>query len=103
MAQNTITLQQAQTWAQNWRKNPNPSVIAFLIPEVDLTEVMAERDTVNVRTYLGINDIGESKLMIVGVDSNGKDLIDEANGQFIYDFTTSCQPNCDVDSPLFNI
>lgn len=103
MAENTITLEQAQKWAQSWRNNPNTKVIAFLIPEVDLTQVMAERNTVNVRTYLGIDEDNNSKLMIVGVDSNGNDLIDDKNGQYIYDFSKSCQPECDVNSPLFNL
>lgn len=103
MSQNTITLEQAQQWAKNWRNNPDTAVIAFFIPEVDLTQVMAEKETVNVRTYLGIDDLGNSKLMIVGVDASGNDLIDDAKGQYIYDFTTSCQPLCDVNSPLFNI
>lgn len=103
MAQNTITLAQAQKWAKRWRTNPDTKVIAFLIPEVDLTQVMLEKNTVNVRAYLGIDDNNESKLMIVGVDSNGKDLIDDKNGQYIYDFTQGCQPNCDVNSPLFNL
>lgn len=102
MLQNTITLDQAQQWATNWRKNPNTEVIAFLIPEIDLTQVIAENETVNIRTYLGIDDKNNSKLMIVGVDVNGKDLIDETKGQYIYDFTSACQPNCDVESPLFN-
>ena len=103
MAQNTITLEQAQLWAQNWRKNPNPDIIAFFIPEIDLTQVLAEKETVNVRSYLGIDEKNTCKLMIVGIDVNGKDLINDKNGQYIYDFTTPCQPNCDVESPLFNI
>ena len=103
MAENTITLVQAQTWAQNWRNNPNPEVIAFLIPEIDITQVMAERETVNIRTYLGIDDQDNCKLMIVGIDVNGKDLINEQKGQYIYDFTTGCPRECDVDSPLFNL
>jgi hypothetical protein len=103
MSQNTIALQQAQKWASNWRNNPNARVIAFLIPEVDLTQVIAEENTVNVRAYLGIDDENNSKLMIVGVDANGKDLIDDNNGQFIYDFTKSCQPECDINSLLFKL
>ncbi len=102
MAQNTITLEQAQAWAKKWRENPDTNVIAFLIPEVDLTQAMAEENTVNIRTYLGIDEENNPKLMVVGVDSNNKDLIDESNGQYIYDFSTGCQPLCDVDSPLFN-
>jgi hypothetical protein len=103
MAQNTITLQQAQKWAQNWRDNPSPDVYAFLIPEIDITQVMQERQTVNVRSYLGIDEDGKYKLMIVGVDSNGNDLIDDAAGQYIYDFTTGCPKICDVNSPLFTL
>jgi len=103
MVQNTITLDQAQQWAQNWRDNPSKEIKAFLIPEIDLTQVMKEENTVNVRAYLGIDDNNNCKLMIVGVDEKGNDLIDEANGQFIYDFTTGCPPSCDVDSPLFNL
>lgn len=103
MAENTISLEQAQKWALNWRNNPNKEVKAFLIPEVDLSQVMAEEQTVNVRSYLGIDDLGNCKLMIVGVDAEGNDLINEDNGQYIYDFTTGCPPSCDVKSPLFNI
>jgi len=58
MALNTITLQQAQVWAQNWRDNPCPDVYAFLIPEIDITQVMQEKQTVNVRSYLGIDEKG---------------------------------------------
>lgn len=103
MTQNTITLEQAQLWAANWRKNPNPDVIAFLIPEIDLTQVIAEPETVNVRTYLGIDENDRCKLMIVGVDSNGNDLIDDSRGQYIYDFSSACKPDCDFNSPLFKL
>ena len=103
MAQNTITLEQAQKWAQNWINNPSKDIRAFLIPEIDLSQVMQEKNTVNVRAYLGIDDEGNCKLMIVGVDSNDKDLIDDTNGQFIYDFTQGCPSLCDVNSPLFKL
>lgn len=103
MSQNTITLQQAQLWAQNWRRSPTTNVIAFFIPEIDLTQVMAERETVNVRTYLGIDENNSTKLMIVGVDKNGNDLIDDTKGQYIYDFTRPCPSDCDINSPLYKI
>lgn len=103
MAENTITLEQAQKWAQNWINNPNKDIRAFLIPEVDLTQAMAEEKTVNVRSYLGIDDNGNCKLMIVGVDAEGKDLINDKAGQYIYDFTHGCPKKCDVDSPLFKL
>lgn len=103
MAQNTITLEQAQKWAEKWRDSPNQDIIAFFIPEIDLTQVMAEKETVNVRTYLGIDELGNCKLMIVGVDAENNDLIDEEKGQYIYDFTQGCPKNCDINSPLFKL
>ena len=41
--------------------------------------------------------------MIVGVDSNGNDLINDEAVQHIYDFTTGCPKICDVNSPLFRL
>jgi hypothetical protein len=101
MAQDVITLTQAQTWAANWRKNPANTTKAFLIPEVDFTQIIAAGKAVNVRAYLGIDDNNENKLMLVGVDVNGNDLIDDKNGYYIYDFTESCPTVCDVNSPLY--
>lgn len=103
MAENTITLEEAQEWASNWRKNPDQNLIAFLIPEIDFTQVIAEEETINVRTYLGIDNLGNCKLIIVGVDAEGQDLLDESKGQYIYDFSSACKPDCDFNSPLFNI
>lgn len=103
MAENTITLEQAQKWAQNWIDNPSKDIRAFLIPEIDLSQVMADESTVNVRSYLGIDDNGNCKLMIVGVDVDGNDLIDDEAGQYIYDFTQGCPKNCDINSPLFKL
>ena len=40
--------------------------------------------------------------MIVAVDSNGNDLIDNNNNQFIYSGTSPCPENCDTSSPLYN-
>ncbi|WP_264559271.1 hypothetical protein [Flavobacterium sp. N2270] len=103
MAKNTITLQQAQEWAAAWRSNPNNTVKAFLIPNVDLTQLLAEEGVQDVRAYVGIDGNNEQKLMLVGVDDNGNDLINEAKGQFIYDFTQPCPEKCDINSPLFNL
>lgn len=101
MAQDVITLAQAQEWATNWRKNPANVTKAFLIPEVDFTQIIAAGKAVNIRAYLGINDANENKLMLVGVDANGNDLIDDKNGYYIYDFTDTCPSICDINSPLY--
>ena len=101
--QNVISLEKAQTWAREWRSNPENKVKAHLIPQIDITELMAEEKVVNIRAYIGVDENGENKLMLVGVDEEGNDLINEAEGEYIYDFTKPCPNTCDVDSPLFTL
>jgi hypothetical protein len=103
MAQNTITLAQAQAWATKWRSNPANTVKAHLIPEVDISQLLAEPGIANIRAYIGIDDNGTNKLMLVGVDADGKDMINDATGQYIYDFTRPCPADCDNTSPLFTL
>lgn len=104
MAKNVIPLNEAQNWAKIYReKNPN-SVIAYLVPGIDFTQLLQEKDVVDIRAYVGIDpESGLQKLMLVGVDANGNDLINPENGQFIYDFTRPCPNECAVNSPLFTL
>ena len=41
------------------------------------------------------------KLVLVGVDASGKDLIDESH--ILTDLTQPCPSICDTNSPLFTI
>lgn len=104
MAKNVIPLNEAQNWAKIYReKNPN-SVIAYLVPRIDFTQLLQEKDVVDIRAYVGIDpESGLQKLMLVGVDANGNDLINPENGQFIYDFSKPCPDECAVNSPLFTL
>ena len=101
MSDFTITLDEAQKWASSWRNNP-PKDLAkgHLIPGEALSELLATEGVVNVRAYMGVDTTGTQKLMFVGVDADGKDLID-AN-HLIYDNTQPCPKNCDPTSPLYN-
>jgi hypothetical protein len=103
MAKNAITLQQAQEWATTWRENPLHIIKAFLIPQADFVQLLAEKNVVDIRAYVGTDENGEQKLMLVGVNDKGQDLIDEANNQNIYDFTQPCPDFCDLESPLFTL
>jgi len=97
----TITLDEAKKWTSSWRNNP-PKDLAkgHLIPGGALSELLATNGVVDVRAYMGVDETGTQKLMFVGVDANGKDLID-AN-HLIYDNTEPCPKNCDPTSPLYN-
>ncbi|MBG6185879.1 hypothetical protein [Flavobacterium sp. CAN_S2] len=112
---NSIPLKTAQKWAKRWTKregnyNKHHHVNAFLIPKVDLLEVLAEGVDA-VRAYIGVNDEGVEKLMIVGTKFNPEtgiyvDMITVGVGNSagsednIYDFTEPCPPASDPESPL---
>lgn len=120
---NTITLKTAKKWAKRWRTmessyNKYHELNAFNIPKADLIEVLNEKGVASVRAYIGVEkfvdkDTGakryEEKLMVVGVDAKGKDmlsldrsgevLVAGSDGQ-IYDFTYPCPDACDPESPL---
>lgn len=112
---NAIPLKTAQKWAKRWSKeegdyNKHHHVNAFLIPKVDLLEVLKEGVDA-VRAYIGIDDEGLEKLMIVGTKYDPAtgiyvDMISEGVGNAtvaqddIYDFTSPCPPNGDPKSPL---
>lgn len=97
---NVIPLAQAQTWAKRWQEASSIDIKAFLIPEIDVTQVLNEPNVENLRAYLGIDDNNNPKLMIVGVDKNGVDLINYDLGLYVYDMTSPCPKNCDYTSPL---
>lgn len=101
MSDFTITLDEAKEWASSWRTTP-PKDLAkgHWIPGEALSELLATEGVVNVRAYMGVDETGTQKLMFVGVDANGKDMIDDNN--LIYDTTKPCPPNCDPTSPLYN-
>ena len=117
---NRISLKKAQKWATEWRDdeasyNKYFECKAFTIPLEDLKEVIAE-GAVSVRGYLGVKKtkdketgetIFEEKLMFVGVDENGKDMISSNDGETldeesgdIFDATIPCPDMCDFSSPL---
>tara|TARA_B100000768_G_scaffold156438_1_gene154000 strand:- start:136 stop:531 length:396 start_codon:yes stop_codon:yes gene_type:complete len=117
---NTISLKVAKKWAKRWRKTESSyknyqDCRAFNIPKADLVNVLKE-DVASIRAYIGVaeficpdtdEELYQEKLMIVGVDKDGKDMISSKDGvtldegsKEIYDFTRPCPDFCDLDSPL---
>jgi len=116
---NTIDLATAKDWTTRWRAmesdyNAHNDCRAFNIPLKDLKEVIAEDGVASVRGYIGVEKqiiegetVFTEKLIIVGVDANGKDMISSKDGEAldlnsrdIYDFTDPCPDLCDNESPL---
>ena len=118
MKKNTVSLATAKKWAKLWRReestyNKHHECRAFNIPLEDLKEVISE-GAVSVKAYIGVEGKeveGErvyiEKLLIVGVNAEGKDMISSKDGENldgdsgdIYDFTEPCPETCDNTSPL---
>jgi len=90
-----IPLATAAIWTANWRERTEiQDINGYFIPMEDIDEARSEAGITNMRGYLGINEEGENHLLLVGVDSKGNDMIDEANGQFVYDYTLPCPQQC---------
>jgi hypothetical protein len=98
----TISLATANEWVCNFQSYMDGGISSqqwddikadgFLIPEVDLTELIGEQGVVNVRAYLGLRQDGPAdtlKLVLVGVDNQGNDLL-----SIIADLTSPCPPDC---------
>jgi hypothetical protein len=95
----TIPVATALIWVTKWRESDQvlPKK-GFLIPKIDITEVMTENVSA-VRTYMAIDPDDESEdtkyhLLVVGIDSNGDDMLDPDLGQYVYDFTKPCPSIC---------
>lgn len=107
MAKYTITLETAQTWSAKWKKEATSylsknQLNAFLVPGIDMTQVMAQEGVVNVRTYLGIDENNQPHIMIVGVDADGNDMIDDSKEWYIYDFSEPCPNTCNRKGPFIS-
>ena len=97
-----ITLEDAIKWITNWRNNlPNEPAKAHLIQKQALLDVMEPSDVVAVRAYMAIDDDGVQKVVLVGVDANGQDLIDD--NHILVDKSKPCPPDCGVESQLLNL
>lgn len=100
MPLNTIALEVAQLWAERWNQNLNilKGIKSFRILGSNVTSIMSQPGTVDIRVYMGIKDDNKPTLIVVGVDANGNDMIDPEKGYHIYDYTEPC-PTCCNNAP----
>ncbi|MFA6261308.1 MAG: hypothetical protein WC760_07570 [Bacteroidia bacterium] len=116
-----IPLPEAETYTENWRNFNTTTMLgaeplsgylanAFTFDLADVTALMAESGINQVRIYFGYDSPEPNagtplpmKVMLVGVDAQGNDMIDlspEATTSGIYDFAVPCPSYCDANSPL---
>lgn len=102
-----ITLAVAQGYASNWNAQKNSFISnydfkAVSIPDDILSDIL-DAGAKGIRVYMGLNETGTAaKIMVVGVDKNDDDLIDEANGHYIYNFLNPCPPFCGTKKSIIN-
>ena len=100
--QDTISVDTFDTWRENWMLNgaawlDTAELEAFLMPLDDLAQTLNEPGVADSRFYLGLaqTESGQvAKLMVVGVDAKGGDMVDYDRGDYVYDLSQSCPPLC---------
>ena len=70
-----ISLETAQAWTANYRsKNPDQAKAHFFGFEI-IKKILAQNDCIGIRMYYAIDDNGEKQIILVGVDTNGDNMI----------------------------
>jgi hypothetical protein len=95
-----IDLETARQWAGNYRdKNPDGTRGHFFGSEI-IQQILSESGCVGIRIYYAFDEKGEKKLLIVGVDGEGNNLLPldgaalDGGGNTIADYSFPCPTYC---------
>jgi hypothetical protein len=100
---NPLDLSIARSWVTNFRagaKAGSEEIRAHYFGRDIIETLLNESDCVGLRIYYAFDETGQKKLLIVGVDSNGNDLLPEEGGRtkddgnIIADFSFPCPNTC---------
>lgn len=99
-AQDTISVDTAFAWAKRWEtlisSTNMPLIQGFTLPIIDLSQVV-QAGADSARFYLGREVSGEYKLMLVGVNDKGQDMVNDSPTTplyRVYDLSKPCPPDC---------
>lgn len=93
----------AKKWTANYRstlEDPENNTHAHYFGFEIIQQILNESDCVGIRIYYAIDDTGEKKLILVGVDSKGENLLPVAGGKLadggnvIADYSLPCPTYC---------
>ena len=87
-----IDLKLAAKWTANYRKeNPSPGEIrAHMFGKDIIKQIQTQKGCVGIRMYYALNDAGVKQLILVGVDSEGRDMEEG----IVADVSKICPPDC---------
>lgn len=101
-----ISLETAQRWTENFSANYPTGTKAHFFGFEILKQLLAEDGCVGIRMYYAIDDEGKRQLILVGVNSNGDNLLpasmqlDGDGGNVIADASYPCPSFCPPGSGL---
>jgi len=97
-----LDLHTAKQWTANYRNTLSSSdeISAHYFGAEIIQQILSESNCVGIRIYYAIDDNGEKKLILVGVDSEGENLLSTAGGKIgdgentIADYSWPCPDYC---------
>jgi hypothetical protein len=94
-----ISLDEAREHIRRHTKNPiHPNHHGGSFDRAAIDKILAQPDCARLRIYQGKNDDGTPSLVLVGVDSTGKDMTTMS----IMEKSAPCPPWCDSTSDLLS-
>jgi hypothetical protein len=89
-----IDLDTAKKWVANYRSTNPGQIEAHFFGAQIINQILSEHDCMGIRIYYGIDDAGAKQVLLVGVDSNGNNLLPTGSNNIIADFSWPCPPGC---------
>lgn len=100
---------------RHWDENPD-DVVATFIGRNHIETILAQPGCVGIRSFYALNEVGMRQLVLVGVDQNGRNMLEvdviDADGKLtkkpgsISTNFRNCPPYCgeasDMDEPITN-
>jgi|LauGreDrversion4_2_1035121.scaffolds.fasta_scaffold628606_2 hypothetical protein len=92
-----ISLEEASEMTARYRNSIQPGeTIAYAISKDYIARILEQNDCEGLRIYYGINNLGETTLVVTGINENKDDMYTG----LIADGMVICPVDCGIISPL---
>jgi hypothetical protein len=91
-----ISIADAAAMTRKWREQSPKAAKAGAFHADQVRELLTQPGCVALRIYNGVNDAGETQLILVGVNDKDQDM----TGGVLLEFTFLCPPFCSDGSQL---
>lgn len=94
----SIDLSSAADLTKNWRDNRPTFPRGFYFSKTCFDQLLTQGGCVGIRTYCAESATGEMKMVMVGVDSNGDDIL--GSTPLVMDYAEPCPATCSSANSL---